>query len=98
MNFNLIICGFFNLTCNVCALYFLSSFGFYHIHNPFLASCIPLAVRGLDLAATDNTGGPSTKEDLKVMIAVMEEELEQVNMADAATHFFATVKPLKSQA
>jgi len=42
------------------------------------ASCIPLQVRGLDLAASSGTASvASTKEDLQIMIAVMEEELEQ---------------------
>lgn len=41
-------------------------------------SCIPLQVRGLDLAAScSNSSIASTKEDLQTMIAVMEDELEK---------------------
>ncbi|XP_066916248.1 signal-induced proliferation-associated 1-like protein 1 isoform X2 [Clytia hemisphaerica] len=39
-------------------------------------SCIPLQVRGLDLAASGNAP-VATKEDLHVMVTVMEEELEK---------------------
>lgn len=41
-------------------------------------SCIPLQVRGLDLAAScSDSSIASTKEDLQTMIAVMEDELEK---------------------
>jgi len=43
------------------------------------ASCIPLVVRGLDLAACKNalSTGSWSKEDMHVMLTVMENELEQ---------------------
>ena len=52
-----------------------------------LASCIPLQVRGLDLAADSSATPVATKEDLHVMVAVMEEELEKVKRNDIVIYW-----------
>ena len=60
----------------------------------FPATCIPLVVRGLDLAANKECPltGTWSKDDLHVMLTVMENELEQVRSLQTNAQLITCLK------